>query len=1152
MKAPEKPERPSLYGQAKPDLSNPASWDLGQVVSEESITTDANGSGQAKFSLKPGAYRVIGKTSDRFGKELQSPLELIVFEPTSKQFPVKVPNMFLTQSDSVEVGDTFRAIWGTGYSKGRAYIEIEHRNNLLKAYWTNEGKTQALIEIPVSEDMRGGFTVHVTQVRENRAFLESRHVNVPWSNKDLSLSFSHFTSKMQPAQKETWMIKIKGPGAEMKAVEMAATLYDASLDAYAPHSWLAKFGFFRTDYSTAWKHFANRARPLENIYYDWNEGWGAQSRIYYQFPHEININFGGYGYYTESEEGLGGMGVERKAEGRGAPMPAMSPSMQMADSMVSEKESNKSAKREKLSYADEAPGAAHPPSESRGDAAQEPTPDLSKVSARTNLNETAFFFPHLAVEGDGAVNMTFTMPEALTTWKFLGFTHGLNCESGGLLGETITQKDFMVQPNPPRFLREGDELVFTAKVTNLSESRQKGKIRLSLRDATNDNSRDSAFGLSAPDLDFDVPPKESRSVGWKLIVPDGPGIIAYKVVAASGKLSDGEEAMLPMLSRRIFVTESLPLPIRGPATKGFKFQKLLDSSKSSTLVTQSLTVQVTSNPAWYAVQALPYLMEFPHECSEQLFNRFYANSLARFISNSDPRIRKVFDAWKADEALGGKALLSNLEKNEQLKSVLLLETPWVRQAKSETQAKHNVGVLFDSNRLEDELGRATKKLGAMQLSDGSWPWFPGGRGDSFITLYITTGFGRLRHLGVDVDVSMAIRAINHLDSWINEVYQEILRHGFRDRNNLSSTIAIYLYGRGFFLKEKPIPSSSKEAVDYFLGQGSQYWLKLDSRLSQGHLALGLQRFGDNATPKKIGASMKERSVTDEELGRFWRDTELSWWWYRAPIETQAVMIEVFDEVMHDEESVEDCKVWLLKQKQTQDWKTTKATADAIYALLLKGAKLLASEKLVKISLAGNEVKPEKIEAGTGFYEKRFAGNEVKPQMGEISMTKEDKGVAWGGVHWQYLEDMSKVTPHETNLKLKKTLFVKKDSSKGPVISPLANNKLSVGDLLVVRIELRTDRDMEYVHMKDQRGSGLEPTDVLSCYKYQDGLAYYQSTKDTASHFYIDYLPKGVYVFEYNLRVQHKGRYQTGMAEIQCMYAPEFGSHSESFLLEIAE
>jgi uncharacterized protein YfaS (alpha-2-macroglobulin family) len=297
-------------------------------------------------------------------------------------------------------------------------------------------------------------------------------------------------------------------------------------------------------------------------------------------------------------------------------------------------------------------------------------------------------------------------------------------------------------------------------------------------------------------------------------------------------------------------------------------------------------------------------------------------------------------------------------------------------------------------------------------------------------------------------------------------------------------------------------------------------------------------------------SIKERSQVDEEMGRFWSEQEFSWWWYLAPIETQALMIEAFDEVMNDQPAVEECKIWLLKQKQTRDWKTSKATADAIYGLLLRGENLLASQELVEVTLGGEKVEPERAEAGTGYYEKSYGPQEIKPAMADITLVKKDKGIAWGGVHWSYLEDIAAVTPHTQNpLKLKKTVFVKRLTKKGPVIEPV-EEPLEVGDTVTVRIELRSDRDMEYLHLKDHRGSGLEPVNVLSYYKYQDGLWYYESTKDTATHFFIDFLPKGTYVFEYPLKVVHRGSYQNGLAHIECMYAPEFNSHSESFKLEV--
>ncbi|MFW5693287.1 MAG: alpha-2-macroglobulin family protein, partial [Thermoguttaceae bacterium] len=543
--------------------------------------------------------------------------------------------------------------------------------------------------------------------------------------------------------------------------------------------------------------------------------------------------------------------------------------------------------------------------------------------------------------------------------------------------------------------------------------------------------------------------------------------------------------------------------------------------------------------------ALPYLMEFPHECSEQVFNRLYANALARHIANSDARIRRVFDQWK-----GTPALDSPLEKNEDLKAVVLEESPWLRQAQAESQARRNVGILFDDNRLNEETRRLLAKLSEMQLSNGAWPWFPGGRPNDYITLYITTGFGRMRHLGVDIGVEPAVKSLGRLDAWIDEIYRRILKDGKPEANNLSPTIALYLYGRSFFLEDKPVDAKHREAVDYFVAQAKKHWLGLANRQSQAHLAVALNRFGERDAAQGIMRSIKERSVTDEELGMFWRDTELSWWWYRAPIETQAMMIEAFDEVMGDAEAVEECKVWLLKQKQTRDWKTTKATADAVYALLLRGTDLLASQELVEVTLADQRIEPENVEAGTGFYEERFTGSEIEPEMGRVTVKKVDEGVAWGSVHWQYLEDISKITPHEgTPLTLQKALFIKENTAGGPVLNPV-EGPVAVGDELVVRIVLRTDRDMEYVHMKDHRGSGTEPVNVLSRYKHQDGLYYYESTRDTASHFFIDYLPKGTYVFEYSVRVQHRGQYQTGMAQIQCMYAPEFNSHSESLAIEV--
>ncbi len=1125
------------------DLSDSANWPLGEVVDERGFTTDAGGRVQYAFQLPAGVYRAVVDTQDRFGRPVKSFLPIRVLDPAAEQFGIKIPYSVDAPTWTVEPGDEFQAFWGSGYDQARAFVEVEHRGKILQASWTDPERTQVPVIQEVTDAMRGGFTVRVTMVRENRAYLTSRRVDVPWSNKKLTVQWERFVSKLGPADEETWTAIITGPDARQAAAEMVATLYDASLDAYLPHGWMTALNVFRTDSSSLSTQFENQWKGLQHLHGHWPQQGKDGSLAYRSFPPELVANLWGFmfpggrgGAFGTPMLAMSRMGGENMFAAPEAEMaaPAMMDAAVAEDAGAPAEKQFQRERSEVLASGDAADGPAPPPEV-----------DLSQVTARQNLNETAFFFPHLMTDDEGRVRMQFKMPEALTEWKFMGFAHDRRLRSGYLQDKAVTAKDLMVEPNPPRFLREGDVLEFTVKVSNQSPTRQTGSVRLTFNDARTGDPMDSQLGNTSTDQSFDVPAGQSQSYSWRLTVPDGMGFLTYKAVGSTGRLSDGEEGYLPVLSRRILVTESLPLPIRGPDTKKFELAKLVESGQSDSLQHQSLTIQMVSNPSWYAVMALPYLMEFPHQCTEQTFNRLYANSLARHIAISDPRIRRVFDQWK-----GTPALDSPLEKNQDLKAVMLEETPWLRQAQAESQARRNVGVLFDDNRLNDETARLLQRISEQQREDGAWPWFPGGPPNDFITLYITTGFGRLRHLGVDISVAPAVKALEHLDGWVDRQYREIVRLKRQDQNNLSTTIALYLYGRSFFLEDQRIGDQHREAVDYFLNQASKYWLQLAHRQSQGHLAIALKRFGNAETPLDIMRSIKERAVTDEEMGMFWRELEFSWWWYRAPIETQAVMIEAFDEVMNDAQAVEDCKVWLLKQKQTQDWKTTKATADAVYALLLRGTHLLASTELVQVTLGDTVIQPQQVEAGTGFYEQRFVRGEVQPQMGEVTVTKVDEGVAWGSLHWQYLEDMAKIIPHEaTPLVVRKRLYIKEYTPRGPVLKEV-DGPISVGDELVVRIGIRVDRDMEYVHLKDHRGAGTEPVNVLSQYKYQDGLAYYESTRDTASHFFIDYLPKGTYVFEYSTRVVHRGEYQTGMAQIQCMYAPEFNSHSESIPLTV--
>jgi len=738
----------------------------------------------------------------------------------------------------------------------------------------------------------------------------------------------------------------------------------------------------------------------------------------------------------------------------------------------------------------------------------------------------------------------------------MGFAFTKDLKYGFSQQEAVTQKDLMVIPNAPRFFREGDQMVFSSKVSNLSDNALDGIASLEFFDAITMNPI-NLITEGSNEKPFRINIGASDVVSWNVSIPEeGIQAITYRVIAKAGNFSDGEEMALPVLTNRMLVTETLPLPVRGEGTKTFTFDKLKESKSSSTLKNFKLTLEFTSNPAWYAVQALPYLMEYPYDCSEQIFSRYYANSIASLIVNSDPKIKRVFDAWKNYTP---DALLSNLEKNRELKALILEETPWVLNAENESERKQRIALLFDLNRMSMELNSAMLKLQNTQLPNGGWPWFKGMIDSRYITQHIVAGFGHLDHLDIqDLKENQKVwkmvkDAVLYLDERMREDYERILEYQKDDlnKNHLGYTNIHYLYARSFFISDDvkiDVAKKNREAFDYFRDQAKKYWLE-NNQYAQGMIALVMHRFGIENTPDDIIKSLTEHALHSDEMGMYWR-SEAGYFWYQAPIETQALMIEVFNEITEDEEAVEDMKVWLLKQKQTQDWKTSRATADAVYALLLRGTDLLASDQLVEVSLGGKQIDPlmmdgVEVQAGTGYFEVSKAGKEITPEMGNVKVVKKDEGIAWGAVYWQYYENLDKITPAQTPLSIEKELYIERNTTSGPVLEPVSdNNILKPGDKLKVRIIIRTDRDMEYVHMKDMRAAAFEPVAAISGYRYQDGLGYYESIRDASVNFYFDYLRKGTYVFEYKLNVTQKGEFSNGITSIQCLYAPEFAAHSQ--------
>jgi uncharacterized protein YfaS (alpha-2-macroglobulin family) len=1088
-----------------------------------------------------GKYILILESQDKFGQTVKDEAYTSLFSANDKT--IADSQLFEGQLDKAtyDAGSIAKLTIGSAAKDITVTIEIVKDHKVIMTQLVNLSNSKQTIIIPVTESDLGGFEVHCSFAAFNDYTTRTFRVNVPYPKTDLEIETTTFRDKLQPGQDETWSFKIKGPNGDKVSAELLASMYDASLDEFRDHNW---------NFNPI-----NRPTYYGRMNKNFRQSFGTTNfRLFNNFttsasyPHQSYDRLNWFGFY---------FGNNRRYMMRRKVGYAPEVSMMVDDSAELEEVSI-----EYDTLAESKEMNSQTDSKFSNDEKEIiKKSDSGNIQIRKNLNETAFFFPQLQTDSEGNVSFNFKAPEALTKWKLQLLAHTKTLESAVTQLEAVTQKELMVIPNTPRFLREGDNITISTKIANLTDKKLLGQATLILTNPI--TGEDISYDLIVQPIEFQameqkysadeafsVDAKGNKQVSWSLKIPEGVQVVQYKIIAKAGDFSDGEQNALPVLSNRMLVTETMPMWVRSNQTKTFMLDKLKNNT-SATLSNHKLTLEMTSNPAWYAVQALPYLMEYPYDCNEQIFSRYYANALAQHIVQSNPKIEAVFTQWKSSDAL-----LSNLEKNEELKSILIQETPWLRDAQSETEQKKRIGLLFDLNKMTNELNSAKRKLQQGQMSSGGWAWFNGGRENRYITQHIIAGFGHLKQLNVtSTSLSdqngMIQNAMRYLDAEFVQDYKNLKKHNSKidlTKDHLSYTQLHYLYVRSFYPEIKP-SKEVKTIMDYYQNQIKKYWLKR-SLYAKGLMALTSHRMEDAKTAGKILKSLKENSITSDELGMYWKDNVNSWHWYQAPVETQALLIEAFSEIENDVTTIDNLKIWLLKNKQTNQWKTTKATTEAVYALLLQGSKWLDVTEMVDVKVGNEVISPStldhvKLEAGTGYYKTLWIGSEIKKEQAEVTITKKGDGIAWGAMYWQYFEDLDKITSAETPLKLSKKLFLKTNTDKGEEISEITTNtKLKVGDLVRVRIELRTDRSMEFVHLKDMRAAGFEPINVISQYKWQDGLGYYESTKDAATNFFMDYLPKGIYVFEYDLRVNNAGNMSNGISTIQSMYAPEFSSHSE--------
>ncbi|HMQ75124.1 MAG TPA: alpha-2-macroglobulin family protein [Flavobacteriales bacterium] len=1146
------------------DAADPLTWPVAEAVYARS---GHRASGRALLlpdarSWDVGTYRIDLLARDEGGDTVRVRSVVTLYDPAVQH------TGFAGEAFHVEVvkgrcepGEKAVLLLSSALPDARVLMEVERDGVKAVSRRLTLSRGQQRVELPVREDDRGGFAVHLLCVERGRVHARTVPIDVPWTNKDLEVEWMSFRDKLQPGDREEWRLKLRGAKGNAVAAQLLAAMYDASLDHFVPHDWVmdvhprhdARLGWQRTTpFGTSggvevWRPFspppgAVRVYPqLETHGFTGHHGWadamdvvvrGARSESTYSYVDGIRVD------QAELKE------VEMVTSGVPANYGDVS------GGVIEQK-------------GEEAPKDTDPREERPADA---PPP------LRSDLRETAFFLPDLLTDRDGSVVLRFTVPDALTRWNLLGLAHTPDLQLAKLARSVRTVKPLMVVPNLPRFLRAGDRMVLTAKVNVTEPGRAEGLAALALYDPATNALLNTAFGLGASEQVFIASQGESAVVSWSIVVPEGVGAVGVRITATARPgpqstvvAADGEERVLPVLTDQVLVTERLPLWMKGPGTRTFTLNKLFTATpddRTSTRRNHLLRLQYTPNPAWLAVQALPYLMEFPHECAEQLFSRYYANRLAAHVVAQRPAIRSVFERWRQ---AGPDAFASALERNADLKQALLAETPWVVDARDDRTRRQRIAQLFDLDRMAREEDEAMRRLQQMQLPTGAWPWWAGMPPSRWVTQHVVAGMGHLDRVGAadpraDGPVQRMLgRAVIWLDG-------EVLReHRRRQRELDKDALAAfrpdhgdlhYLYARSFF-RRIALDGAAGAAAQWLLDRAADGWQGYGLH-DQALLALVLHRFDRHIDAARIVESLRQRAVQSDELGMYWSDFRRGVDPWGFPAETHARMIEAFHEVAGDAASVNALRLHLLQLKRTTDWGTTTATAEACHALLLTGDAWLEEGEGPEIRVGGQVVGAQHREAGTGTFERTWSGEDVKPALGEVTITERADRPSWGALYWQYFERMDRVTPPDLGggsspFQLTRQVMLERPGDRGPELVELGQGvAVRPGDKLVLRLVLRTDRPLDFVHVKDLRAAGLEPVDALSGYRVQSGLGHYQSIRDAAMDLFVDRLPAGTHVFSYAVRATHAGDFSQGIASATCMYAPEFGGHSEGLRVLVSE
>lgn len=1078
-------------------------------------------------SLSSGKYRLQVKALDDKRNEIDESKDFILYSYTDKKPPIKT-HEWLIEKNTTFGEKPVEIIYGTTDKEAHVLYLLFNSDKVLERRYVKLGNSNHTFTVPYRDEYGEEVVMSLVSVRDGNFYEHNIRLKKEEKAVDtkLNIKLEVFRDKLRPGQEETWTISVKDTTDTPAVAELLASMYDTSLDK------LYRYCLWRIDYPQKYKtyiHFPDYAVYWFNKNRNTSFYLNFEGRKLNDLERRLDaLNWFGYPHNSASKvkdnfllSVLGNDGIVIRGSG-------VQKKMSLAGAILASDNEELNANFGEKN-------------------------DVTAPQLRQNFAETAFFYPSLRTNEKGEIQLTFTVPESNTIWRFRALAHDKDGRVGTLEQMVMTRKELMVTPNMPRFVRQGDRTNISTKISNLSEKTISGDVRIEFFDPLTD--KPVNLNIENQTQTFSINKDASTSANWTFDVPADIELIGCRIVAQNETFSDGEQHVLAVLSNRMLVTESMPIDITKSGTSTFTFDKLYNN-KSESLDNYKLTLEYTSNPAWYAVQALPTMSNPSNENAINWFASYYVNTLGGSIVRQYPKIGAMIQAWKTQ---GGneQTLVSKLQRDEELKAVLLEETPWVLDAKTETEQMERLSLLFDLNNSKQMTSAATAKLIDLQTPSGGWSWYKGFYPSRSITQYILYGYAKLQEVGKveypDEIKRMQINALKFIDKEILNDFNSLKKNDkdWEKSTSVSTNQLEFAYVRSFY-RDIPIDKDSREAERFYTNIASKNWTKLNM-YERSILAIVLKRNGDEELANKIVKSIKEHALKDKKLGMYWPNNRNNVFMSMSAISTHSFLMESLIENGASVAEIDEMKRWLLAQKQTQVWESTHATIDAINLLLSTGSDWFADDSPSIVKVGGSVVEPANKELGTGYIKQTWNKSEINKELAKVEVETSSSKPAYGALYWQYYENLDKVEASKGELNVEKQLFKEVNTDSGKSLSLVTDeNGLEVGDKVVVRLTVRTSQDMEFVHLKDMRASCFEPEQTLSGVRWSDNLIYYQTPKDASTNFYFDRMPKGTYVLEYSVYVNRSGEYANGITTIQCMYAPQYVSHTQGITVTIKE